>query len=75
MSNFPSNSSIIGNGANINIPTAHGVFTIQPSCNGVVDANVVSQIDSNTLEDLRRLQDNLDMIMQAAAEASCGPIH
>lgn len=67
---FAFDFSGIGQSANINIPTANGVFSIQPSCNGIVDANVVSQIDNNTLEQLRRLQDNLDMIMQAAAEAA-----
>lgn len=35
--------------------------------NGVVDPELVSRIDKNTLDELRRLQDNIDMIMQCAA--------
>lgn len=57
--------SMIGNRANLNIPVADGIISIQPM-NGVVDSNLVSQIDMETLEQLRQLQDNLDIIMQAA---------
>lgn len=58
---------MIGNNANINIPIANGVFSIQPSADGVVDPSLVSQIDAHTLEQLRQLQDNLDIIMQVAS--------
>lgn len=36
---------------------------------GMVDPNIISRIDKNTLEELRRLQDNIDMIMQCASNA------
>lgn len=59
----------MGSRANINIPVANGVFTIQPSNNGVVDANIISQLNIETLNELRQLQDNLDLIMQVAADS------
>lgn len=62
-------SSIIGNRANLNIPIADGIISIQPM-NGVVDSSLVSQIDKKTLEQLRQLQDNLDIIMQAASNCA-----
>lgn len=53
--------------ANLNIPLADGqLVNLQPAKNGMVDPNIISRIDKNTLEELRRLQDNIDMIMQCA---------
>lgn len=57
---------MVGNRANLNIPIADGIISIQPSLDGVVDPLLVSQIDKNTLQQLRQLQDNLDVIMQFA---------
>lgn len=57
----------MGNNANLNIPLADGVICIQPASGGMVDRELVSRIDKQTLEELRRLQDNIDMIMQCAA--------
>lgn len=58
---------MLGNNANLNIPLADGVICIQPASGGMVDPELVSRIDKQTLDELRRLQDNIDMIMQCAA--------
>lgn len=59
----------MSNNANLNIPLADGLLvSIQPAMDGMVDPTIVSRIDKNTLEDLRRLQDNIDMIMQCAGQ-------
>lgn len=58
---------MLSNNANLNIPLADGVICIQPAMGGIVDPDLVSKIDKNTLEELRRLQDNIDIIMQCAA--------
>lgn len=63
--------SVISNNANLNIPLADGLLiSIQPAKDGVVDPQIVSRIDQTTLEELRRLQDNIDMIMQCAANSA-----
>lgn len=36
--------------------------------NGVVDSSLVMKIDPETMEQLRQLQDNLEIIMQAASD-------
>lgn len=62
--------SVISNNANLNIPLADGLLvSIQPAMDGMVDPNIISRIDKNTLKDLRRLQDNTDMIMQCASNS------
>ncbi|XP_031619827.1 borealin isoform X2 [Contarinia nasturtii] len=60
-------TSVLGNNANLNIPLADGVICIQPAMGGMVDRDLVSRIDKQTLDDLRQLQDNIDMIMQCVA--------
>lgn len=60
----------MGNNANLNIPLSDGVLCIQPTMSGMVDPELVSRIDKQTLDELRRLQDNIDMIMQCAANPS-----
>lgn len=65
-----SNFSILGNNANLNIPLADGVICIQPEKGGMVDPELCSRIDKRTLDDLRRLQDNIDMIMQFATHSA-----
>lgn len=57
---------MLGNNANLNIPLSDGVICIQPAMGGCVDPELVSRIDKTTLDELRRLQDNIDMIMQCA---------
>lgn len=52
--------------ANLNIPLSDGIICIQPAMDGTVDPLLVSRIDKNTLDQLRQLQDNLELIMQAA---------
>lgn len=59
--------SCLGNNANLNIPLSDGVLCIQPAMGGMVDPDLVSRIDKRTLDELRRLQDNIDMIMQCVA--------
>lgn len=61
---------MMSNNANLNIPLADGVICIQPAMGGIVDPDLVFKIDKNTLEDLRRLQDNIDIIMQCAANSN-----
>lgn len=60
-------SSVITDRANINIPLAHGIFSIQPSAGGTVDPAMVSQFDRATIEQLRQLQDNLNLILDVAS--------
>ncbi|XP_055315133.1 borealin isoform X2 [Sitodiplosis mosellana] len=62
-------TSVLGNNANLNIPLADGVICIQPAMGGSLDPELVSRIDKQTLDELRRLQDNIDMIMQCAANS------
>lgn len=59
----------MGDGAMINIPVGHGIFRVEPSNDGVVDPGIISQIDMKTLEQLRQLQNNLDLIMQVATDS------
>lgn len=56
----------MSNNANLNIPLADGILCIQPSNNGTVDPALLSRIDQNTMDQLRQLQENLELIMQCA---------
>lgn len=56
--------------ANLNIPLADGIICIQPSNDGTVDPALLSRIDNNTLDQLRQLQENLEIIMQCAANST-----
>lgn len=57
--------SLVGNQANLNIPVKNGILSIQPSHNGYVDADIVSQITGSTLEQLRAINSNIASILRA----------
>lgn len=64
-----SGSPVIVNGgamqgvANINIPIKDGMFSMQPNAITDVDSDLVSRIDTSTLDQLRQLQANLNVVM------------
>lgn len=56
--------------ANLNIPLADGqLINLQPAMDGLVDPSIISRIGKKTLEELRSLQDNIDMIMQCVSNS------
>ncbi|XP_055628019.1 borealin-like isoform X2 [Toxorhynchites rutilus septentrionalis] len=61
-------SSMIEETANVNIPVANGVLSIRPTELDCVDPGLLQKIDSDTLEHLKKLQSNLNMIMQIAEQ-------
>ncbi|XP_055536766.1 borealin-like [Wyeomyia smithii] len=54
--------------ANVNIPVANGILSIRPTEMDTFDPGLVQKIDSDTLEHLKKLQMNLNKIMQIAEE-------
>ncbi|XP_058464389.1 borealin-like [Malaya genurostris] len=54
--------------ANVNIPVANGVLSIRPTEMDSFDPGLLQKIDSGTLENLKKLQMNLNKIMQIAEE-------
>lgn len=52
--------------ANVNIPVPNGVLSIRPTEMSSVDASIINKFDDVTIEQLKRLQQNLNMIMDAA---------
>uniref|UniRef100_A0A182WDC7 Borealin C-terminal domain-containing protein n=1 Tax=Anopheles minimus TaxID=112268 RepID=A0A182WDC7_9DIPT len=56
--------------ANVNIPVTDGVLSLQPTDLEDVGANLLPKIDHATLEHLKKLQSNLNKIMQYAEECN-----
>ncbi|XP_058835699.1 borealin-like [Topomyia yanbarensis] len=54
--------------ANVNIPVANGVLSIRPTEMDSIDPGLLQKIDTDTLENLKKLQMNLNKIMQIAEE-------
>lgn len=52
--------------ANVNIPVANGILSVRPTEMDSFDPGLVQKIDSDTLEHLKKLQMNLNKIMQIA---------
>lgn len=63
---FPFSRNVGRDGANINIPIGDNLLSMLPTANSI-DFSIVSQIDSATLEQLRMLQKNLDIIVNKAS--------
>lgn len=61
-------SAMIEETANVNIPVANGMLSIRPTELDCVDTGMLQKIDSETLEHLKKLQMNLNMIMQIAED-------
>uniref|UniRef100_U5ENX5 Putative cell division cycle-associated protein 8 n=1 Tax=Corethrella appendiculata TaxID=1370023 RepID=U5ENX5_9DIPT len=58
-------SSAISDIANVNIPVANGILSIRPQGILDLDPETIPPIDSTTLEDIKQLQNNLNLIMKA----------
>lgn len=58
------------NMANVNIPVPDGVLSLQPTDMEDVDKQFLPKIDHATLEHLKKLQSNLNKIMQYAEECN-----
>lgn len=54
--------------ANVNIPVANGMLSIRPTEMDSIDTGLLQRIDPGTLEHLKKLQMNLNKIMQIAEE-------
>ncbi|XP_065092446.1 borealin-like [Ochlerotatus camptorhynchus] len=52
--------------ANVNIPIVNGMLSIRPTAMESIDTGLLQRIDSNTLDHLKKLQLNLNKIMQIA---------
>lgn len=50
--------------ANIAIPLADGVLSVRPTSMGDFDRNLLHRIDPSTLSQLKKLQDNLNMVIR-----------
>lgn len=50
-------------GANINIPVPNGIISVLPSAMLSVEPNFMAQLDIETLQQLRMLQSNLNLMM------------
>ncbi|XP_055597007.1 borealin-like [Uranotaenia lowii] len=59
-------SVMAGDMANVNIPIADGFLSIRPTEMECVDTAMLKKIDSDTLEHLKKLQMNLNKIMEVA---------
>lgn len=61
-------STMVEETANVNIPIANGVLSIRPTEMDSIDHVLLQKIDSDTLENLKKLQMNLNKIMKVAEE-------
>ncbi|XP_054740596.1 borealin-like isoform X1 [Anastrepha obliqua] len=52
--------------ANVNIPTRNGVFSLRPKKLDDLKSDIIDAIDQDTLNQIRTLHDNLNMIMKLA---------
>lgn len=50
--------------ANIAIPCGDGVISVRPTSMGEFDSNLLNRIDSATLLQLKKLQDNLNKVIK-----------
>ncbi|XP_063709988.1 borealin-like isoform X2 [Culicoides brevitarsis] len=58
--------------ANVNIPVPDGVLSIRPTEMNSVDPKLIKKLDENTLEHIKILQQNLNMIMDYAERNQFG---
>ena len=65
--NFQKNYSITESTANVNIPMENGVLCVRPTQMNVFSPSILNQIDQSTFVHLKQLQQNLNMIMNYAA--------
>lgn len=56
--------------ANVNIPTKNGVFSLRPKKLEELKSDIIDAIDSDTLNQIRTLHDNLNLIMKMANSSS-----
>uniref|UniRef100_A0A0A1XN44 Borealin n=1 Tax=Zeugodacus cucurbitae TaxID=28588 RepID=A0A0A1XN44_ZEUCU len=56
--------------ANVNIPTKNGVFSLRPKKLEELKSDIIDAIDPDTLNQIRTLHDNLNLIMKMADGAS-----
>lgn len=54
----------ISDTANIAIPLADGVISVRPTSMGEFDRDLLHRIDPSTLNQLKKLQDNLNMVIR-----------
>lgn len=59
-------SSAVEEIANVNIPVPNGVLSIRPTEMGAFDENILNKFDNTTIEQLKKLQQNLNLIMDVA---------
>lgn len=59
-------SSAVDDMANVNIPVRNGILSIRPTEMDSIDPRILTKIDSKTIDHLKQLQTNLDMLMKAA---------
>ncbi|CAD7011363.1 borealin isoform X2 [Ceratitis capitata] len=52
--------------ANVNIPTKNGIFSLRPKKLEELKTDIIEAIDSDTLNQIRTLHDNLNLIMKMA---------
>ncbi|XP_017479304.1 PREDICTED: borealin-like isoform X2 [Rhagoletis zephyria] len=52
--------------ANVNIPTRNGIFSLRPKKLEDLKSDIVNAIDQETLDQIRTLHDNLNLIMKMA---------
>lgn len=50
----------------MNIPVPNGVLSIRPTEMNSIDTSILNKFDDVTIEQLKKLQQNLNMIMDAA---------
>lgn len=58
-------ANILESTANVNIPVENGMLSIRPTEMGSVDPALVSKIDPHVLNELKQLQENLNVIMRS----------
>lgn len=60
----------ISDTANIAIPLQDGVLSVRPTSMGEFDRNLLHRIDPSTLSQLKKLQDNLNMVIRNMDQAN-----
>lgn len=55
--------------ANVNIPIRNGVLSLRPKKLAEVQADLIENLDSDTLNQIRTLHENLQMIVNTASKA------
>lgn len=54
--------------ANVNIPINNGVLSLRPQHMSSIDHEMIGKIDAATLNNLKMLQSNLNLIMRMAED-------